>query len=113
VGGRLDLQDKVPDAENLEAGRHGSWEHQEVGLAVYQIKTRHCLTGQYLNWTKNRPTPQCWWCRYPNQTREHLFKVCPEWNAQQKILWGEVRKETGRAKDRWKIRDLLADEGCR
>jgi len=25
--------------------------------------------------------------------------VCPEWNAQQKILWGEVRKETGRAKD--------------
>jgi len=78
----------------------------------YQIKTGHCLSGQYLNWAKNRPTPQCWWCRYPNQTREHLFKVCPEWKAQQKILWAEVRKDTGRGKDRWKIRDLLADERC-
>jgi len=32
----------------------------------------------------------------PAQTREHLFKVCPEWKARQKILWAEVRKETGR-----------------
>jgi len=38
--------------------------------------------------------------------------VCPEWKAQQKILWEEVRKETGRWKDRWKIRDLQADERC-
>jgi len=38
--------------------------------------------------------------------------VCPEWKPQQKILWAEVRKETGRWKDRWKIRDLLADERC-
>ena len=36
-----------------------------------------------------------------------------EWKAQQKILWTEVRKETVRWKDRWKIRDLLADERCR
>jgi len=36
--------------------------------------------------------------------------VCPEWKAQQKILWAEVRKETGRWKDWWKIRDLLADK---
>jgi len=21
---------------------------------------------------------QCWWCLYPSQTRDHLFKVCPE-----------------------------------
>ena len=42
----------------------------------------------------------------------HLFKECPEWNAQQKILWAEVRKETGRWKSRGKIRDLLAGEKC-
>jgi len=35
--------------------------------------------------------------------------VCPEWKPQQKILWAEVRKETGRWKVRWKIKDLLAD----
>ena len=62
----------------------------------YQLKTGHCLTGQYLNWTRNRPTPECRWCRYPTQTREHLFKVCPEWKAQQQVLWAEVKKETGR-----------------
>jgi len=38
--------------------------------------------------------------------------MCPEWKAQQKILWPEVRKETGRWKERWKIQDLLADERC-
>jgi len=31
---------------------------------------------------------------------------------QQKILWAEVKKETGRWKSRWKIRDLLADGRC-
>ena len=36
--------------------------------------------------------------------------MCPEWKVQQRILWAEVRSETGRGKDRWKIRDLLADE---
>jgi hypothetical protein len=38
--------------------------------------------------------------------------VCPEWKPQQKDLWAEVKKETGRWKDRWKVRDLLADERC-
>jgi len=61
------------------------------------------------------PSPsrgQCWWYRYRTQTREHLFRVCPEWEAQQKILWAGVQKKTGRWKSRWKIRDLLADERC-
>jgi len=31
---------------------------------------------------------------------------------QQKILWAEVRKETGKWKSRWKIRELLADGRC-
>jgi len=59
-----------------------------------------------------RPTPQCWWCQYLTQTREYLLKGCREWNAQQKILWAEVRKETGRWEERWKIRDILVDERC-
>jgi len=31
---------------------------------------------------------------------------------QQKILWAEVQKETGRWKSRWKIRDLPEDGRC-
>jgi len=43
----------------------------------YQVKPGLCHTGQYLHWTKNRPTTQCWWCRYQIRTREHLFEPCP------------------------------------
>jgi hypothetical protein len=38
--------------------------------------------------------------------------VCPAWKEQQKTLQAEVRKETGRWKSRWKVRELLADERC-
>jgi len=34
---------------------------KRLAFRFYQLKRGHCLTGQYLNWTKNRPTPQCWW----------------------------------------------------
>jgi len=111
AGGRTSKSKyRMPKSQKPDGVVAGST--KRLASRFYQIKTGYCLTGQYLNWTKNRPTPQCWWCRYPNQTREHLFKVCPEWKAQQKILWAEVRKETGKGKDRWKIRDLLADERC-
>jgi hypothetical protein len=43
---------------------------------------------------------------------DHVFKNCPRWKPQQKILWAEVRKESGRGKDRFTIRDLLADTRC-
>jgi len=46
------------------------------------------------------------------QTRDHPFKECPEWKLQQKILWAEVKKETERWKDRWNVRDLMADGRC-
>ena len=85
---------------------------KRLASSFYQLKTGHCLTGQYLNWTTRRPTPQCWWCLYPVQTRDHRFKEYPEWRAQQKTNWAEVKRETGRGKDRWKVRDLLADEKC-
>ena len=38
--------------------------------------------------------------------------MCLEWKAQQKILRAEVRKETGRWKSRFTIRELLAGTGC-
>ena len=37
---------------------------KRLASRFYQMKTGHCLSGQYLHWTKNRPTPQSWWCRY-------------------------------------------------
>ena len=37
---------------------------KRLALQFYQLKTRHCLTRQYLNWTKSIPTLQCWWRQY-------------------------------------------------
>jgi len=93
AGGRTSKKYRMPKSQRPDDTVAGSI--KKLASRFYQIKTGFCLPGQYLNWTKNWPTPQCWWCRYPNQTREHLFKECPEWKAQQKILWAEVRKETG------------------
>jgi hypothetical protein len=36
----------------------------------------------------------------------------PALKAQQKVLRAEVRRETGRGRDRFKIRDLFADKRC-
>jgi len=112
MGLRPDLQTKyrMPKSQLPDGTVAGST--KRLASRFYQLKTGHCLTGQYLNWTKKRRTPQCWWCRYRTQTRDHLFKERPRWKPQQKILWAEVKKETGRWKDRWKIRDLLADGRC-
>jgi len=85
---------------------------KRLASRFYQLKTGHAQTGQYLHWAKVRPDAQCWWCKCPSQKREHLFKACLEWKMQQKVLWAEVQKETGRWKSRWKIRDLLADRRC-
>ena len=68
---------------------------------VYQLKTGHARTGQYLHWTRSRPSAECWWCQCPTQTRDHLFKLCPKRKQQQKILWAEVGKATEKWKSRW------------
>jgi hypothetical protein len=78
----------------------------------YQLKTGHCLTGQYLEWSKNQPTAKCWWCLYRTQTRDHLFKNRPHWELEQKTLWAEVRKESGRGKERFKVRDFWPIRGA-
>ena len=60
----------------------------------------------------------CWWCQYKIQTREHLFKNCPQWKSQQKTLWATVLEETRKlpgplwGRDRTSIAELLADERC-
>jgi len=111
AGGRTSRKKyRMPNSQKPDGAVANST--KRLASRFYQLKTGHCLTGQYLNWTKNRPTPQCWWCRYRTQTRDHLLKECPVWQPQQKIQWAEVKKETGRWSDRWKVRDLLADGRC-
>jgi len=72
---------KLPAKKRPDGTAVGSFKW--LASRLYQLKPGHCLTGRYLNWTKSRPTAQCWRCPYRTQTREHFFKV---WKAQQEIL---------------------------
>jgi len=78
--------------------------YQRLAIASPENTTRH-------------PDTKCWWCQYSIQTREHLFKNCPQWWCQQKPLWEAVLEETEklpgptpRGRDRTKLAELLADE---
>ena len=111
AGGRTSkTKYRMPKSQRPDDAVAGS--AKRLASRYYQLKTGHARTGQYLHRAKVRPDAQCWWCRCPSQTREHLFKVCPEWKMQQKILWAEVLKETKRWKSRSTVRDLLADGRC-
>jgi len=61
---------------------------QKPNVAVAQAnkklaaKSRRGTTGQYVLWTTRRPDAKCWWCNYKTQTREHLFKNCPQRESQ-------------------------------
>jgi len=92
--------------------------NKRLAARFYQLKTGHCLTGQYLAWTTRRLDASCWWCQHSIQSREHLFKNCPQWKSQQKTLWATVLDETKKlpgptkGRDRTNIAELLADERC-
>ena len=90
---------------------------ERTAARFYQLKPGHALTGVYLKSTDNRPDDHCWWCDPENnfgtqQTRDHLFKHCYKWKDQQTVLWARVKEATKRAKRKWRVGDLLADERC-
>ena len=101
---------KMPKSQRPDGTVAGSTN----GLAsrFYQLKTGHSRTGQYLRWAKARTTAQCWWCRCPTQTRDHLLKGCPKRKGQERTLWKKSWEETGREKRRWKAHELFADRRC-
>ena len=111
AGGRTSKKKyTMPESQRPDGTVAGST--KRLAWRFYQLKTGHYRTGQYLHWAKVRPTAQCWWCRCPTQTRDHLLKGCPEWKGQQRTLWKEVWEETGRGKRRWRAHELFADRRC-
>jgi len=48
MGWRPDLQDEMPEVKKSEAGRDVCCELQKARLGLFQIRTGHYITGQYL-----------------------------------------------------------------
>ena len=38
-------------------------------------------------------TPQCWWCKEPVQSVEHLYATCRRWRKERRKLVRELEKE--------------------
>jgi len=56
AGGRTSkAKHRMPKSQKSDGTVAGSTKW--LASRLYQLKTGHCLSGQYLNWTKNRPTP--------------------------------------------------------
>jgi len=111
AGGRTSKKKyRMPTSQRPDGMVAGST--KRLAERFYQLKTGHCRTGEYLHWTKSRPPAQCWWCPHPKQTRKHLSKRCPRWRKEQRTLWKEVWKETGKGRRWWKAHELFADRRC-
>jgi len=66
MGQRPDFQEEV---------QNGGLEFQEACLKVLPDEDRPLPLRAAHQWTKNRPTAQCWWRRCQTQTRDHLQGV--------------------------------------
>jgi hypothetical protein len=108
AGGRVSTKEyRLPREQRPDKTVAGC--SKRLASRFYQL---NCLTGHYLEWTRSQPTAKCWRCPCRTQTRDHVLKICLRWKLQKKILWAEVRKESGRGKDRFKIRGVLAVTRC-
>jgi len=79
--------------QEREASRHGyyiPWTKNSINSMLgktskkyasryYQLKVGHGAVGTYLFGIGAIDTPQCWWCREPIQTVEHLYTKCRRW----------------------------------
>jgi len=112
MGWRPDLQDKIQDAEKPVAGRHGGWEYQYARLAVLSGQDGALPLRAVPPLEEEPAHPTVLVVLVPDSVSGAPLQGVSEWKAQQKILWAEVQKETGKWKSRWEIRDLLVDERC-
>jgi hypothetical protein len=73
-GGRVATKEyRLPREERPDKTVAGS--SKRLASRFYQLKTG--LTGQCLEWTRNKPTAKCWWYPYRTQTWDHVFKNYP------------------------------------
>jgi len=95
-----------------EAGLGPANTSKRLAARFYQLKAGHCLTGNTSRGRRSSPPLSTGDAFTGPETLEHPFKCCPRWKRQQEILWAEVRRETGKGKGLFKIRDHFADERC-
>lgn len=115
---------KIEKREVSRSGFYIPWTKAEINSVLgnapkkyaaryYQLKVGHGAVGTYLAGIGKIETPQCWWCREPVQSVEHLYTRCRRWRSERRKLVRELEKEgvtwQAQAERRW-LAGLLANE---
>ena len=117
---------KIQEREPSRHGFYVPWTKPEIisvlgnapkkyAAGYFQLKVGHGAVGRYLARIGRIETPECWWCREPVQTVEHLYIKCRRWRRERRKLIRELEKNRvtwqaqGQAEKRW-MASLLANE---
>ncbi len=115
---------KIEEREVSHHGYYIPWTKAEINPILgktpkkyaaryYQLKVGHGAVGTHLARIGKIETPQCWWCREPVQSVEHLYTRCRRWRRERRKLVRKLEKEgvtwQAQAERRW-LADLLANE---
>ncbi len=117
---------KIQEREPSRRGFYVPWTKPEINAVLgnapkkyaaryFQLKVGHGAVGTYLAQIGRIETPECWWCREPAQTVEHLYAKCRRWRRERRKLIRELEKDgvtwqaQGQAEKRW-MASLLANE---
>ena len=109
VGWGQDLQEEVQDADEPETRRHGGWERQTTCRTVLPAEDGALPHGRVSALDNIPADGPLLVVPTPQADGEHLLKGCPKWRKQQRTLWKEVWKETGKGRRWWKAHEIFAD----
>jgi len=106
MGWRPDLQEVYTRCRGPDVTVAGY--SKRLASRFYQLKTGHCLAGQYVPALDGKIGPVL---VVPIPDADSL-RCVPSGRPSRRVLWAEVQKESGRKKSRCRIRDLLTDGRC-
>ena len=112
VGWGPDLQGEISNAGKPEAERHGCWKHQEARLSVLPAEDR-ALSVQAVPQLDEEPVhPAVLVVPVPESNPGAPLQGVPGVEGPTEGTVGGGADGDREVEDRWKIRDLLADERC-
>ena len=115
---------KTQEREASRCGQYIPWTKNNINPMLgnapkkyasryYQLKVGHGAVGTFLAKIGKIETPQCWWCKEPLQSVEHLYARCRRWRKERRKLVRELEKEGVRwrpqAERNW-LAGVLANE---
>lgn len=70
--------------QGLASTRYLETPQKKYASRYYQLKVGHGAVGTFLARIGVIETPQCWWCKEPAQSVEHIYTKCRRWRKKRR-----------------------------